>query len=313
MKKKPALMALTAALVFFTGCTKAPTALGDPIDYTSVSYISPNNDPAGIPDNKGEPTFLICPDGTPVYTSEILSIYTDDSDITLEEAEQLAREGGDFTVVCSGFVYGYLPDLAYNRIDDPKLFKDQGDGVNFSFIGEKTPPSTEFTRFEVGGRIGSLTVKNALTYFGSPRGYTNNREYSDKPGFYLLGGSAEFDGEIGLSGYVSVAPLDVMYGVGGGVTFYPDSGSCHGIPVVGGNWNKDVGGFAHSPSETFYGYYGSVTPEFGSIDELTADTGSLKPGDSFVKAVVTIENIGYTFRPEYEMTTRHFTLKDINL
>lgn len=316
MKKKLALMALAAALVLSTGCANTPSEPDWSMDYSPVSY-EPPSDSASNTESKGEPTFLLCPDGTPVYTSEITSVFTgsdetgDRRDITLEEAEMLAHEGGNFTVICSGFVYGYIPDKAFNRIDDPDLFKDYGDGVTFNYIGEEIPLSTEFIRFENGGKIGSLTVKNAKTYFGNANGNTELKEFSDKPGNFLQGGSVEFDGEIELSGYVSVKPLDAMYGVGGGVTFYPDSRSCTKFPVVGGRWYNELGGYAHGTFQSFDGYYGSIAPEFGSIEELTIDTGSLKPGDSFVRAAVTIGNIGYEFKPDWGMTAQHFTLNEI--
>lgn len=321
MKKKLAIMALAAALVLETGCAKAPSGSDsvsdDILDVPPVSYAPPSGTDSDISKDKGEPTFLICPDGTPVYTSEIMSVFTgsesegDRRDITLEEAERLAREGGDFTVICSGFVYSYIPEKAFNRIDNPDMFEDQGDGRNFRFIGEALPPSTEYTRFEVGGRIGALTVKSAYTYFGNANGNSELREYSDKPGNFLQGGSVEFDGETELSGYVSVNPLDVMYGTGGSISFYPDSKSCSGLPVVGGRWNNELGGFAYSPFTTFYGFYGYVVPELGIIDELTVDTGSLKPGDLCVKAAVKIGDIRYEFNPDYGMTMQHMTLNDI--
>lgn len=316
MKKKLALMVLAAVLVILTGCANTPSEPDWSIDYSPVSY-EPPSDPASNTENKGEPTFLICPDGTPVYTSEITSVFTgsdetgDRRDITLDEAEMIAREGGDFTVICSGFVYGYLPENAFNRKDNPDMFEDQGDGINFRFIGERLLPSTDFTRFEVGGKIGSLTVKSASAYFGNANGNTEFRDFSDKPGNFLQGGSVEFDGETELSGYVSVMPPDVMYGVGGGVTFYPDSRSCSKLPVVSGSRNNELGGFAHSPLETFYGYYGYITPEFGSIEELTVDTGSLAPGDFFVKAAVVVGDIGYEFKPDWGMTAQRFTLNEI--
>ena len=88
----------------------------------------------------GEPTFLTCPDGTPIYTSEISEIYKGNEEwgfkeaITLEQAEQFAHEGGDFTVKCDGFFYGYIPEKALNRVDDPEMFKDSGG--TFKFLGE---------------------------------------------------------------------------------------------------------------------------------------------------------------------------------
>lgn len=321
MKKKLALMALAAAFVFATGCSKAPSnsdaASDDISDVPPVSYESPSGADSDVSADKGEPTFLICPDGTPVYTSEITAVFTgsdedgDRRDITLEEAERLAREGEDFTVICSGFVYGFLPETAYNRVDDPERFKDHGDGVNFQYVGEALPTLTEFTRFEVGGKLGALTVKSASVYFGNKNNGMGVPEFSDKPGIYYRGGSVEFDGTAELSGYVSVSPMDVMYGSGGAVTFYPDKTSCSGFPIVGGRWDNELGSLAYSPYATFYGFYGYTAPELGIINELTLDTGSLKPGDMCVKSAVKLKDISFEFNPEYGMTFTHLTLDDI--
>lgn len=321
MKKKLAIMALAAALVFSTGCSKAQSGsdsvLDDISDVPPVSYVPPSGSDSDVSKDKGEPTFLICPDGTPVYTSEITSVFTgsdeygDRRDITLEEAERLAHEGGDFTVICSGFVYGYLPETAFNRIDDPDMFEDQGDGVNYRFIGEALPPLTGYTRFEVGGKIGTLTVKSASVYFGIKSMGMSAPEFSDKPGIYYRGGSVEFDGTAELSGYVSVAEMDVMYGKGGMITLYPDKKSCSKLPIIGGYWNSELERLAYSPYSTFYGFYGYAAPELGVIGEVTADTGSLKPGDLCVKAAVKIKDIGYEFNPDFGMTFQHMTLDEI--
>ena len=317
MKKKFAIMALAAALMLGTGCSKAPSGSDSVSDVPPVSYSPPSGSDSDISKDKGEPTFLICPDGTPVYTSEITAVFTgsesegDRRDITLEEAERFAREGEDFTVICSGFMYGFIPDNVYNRVDDPGMFEGQGDGVNYRFIGEALPTVTEYVRFEVGGKIGELTVKSASVYFGNKNDGTGVPEFSGKPGNFYRGGSIEFEGTAELSGYVSVAAMDVMYGTGGMITLYPDKKSCSKLPVAGGYWNSELERFASDPYSTFYGFYGYAAPELGAISEVTADTGSLKPGDLCVKAAVKIENIRYEFNPDYGMTFRHLTLKDI--
>lgn len=323
MKKKLALIALAAALVFSASCSKAPSnsnvSSDDISDVPPVSYAPPDSSDSDVSKDKGEPTFLICPDGTPVYTSEITAVFTgsdsegDRREITLEEAERFAREGENFTVICSGFVYGFIPETAYNRVDDPDMFEGQGDGVNYRFIGEALPTITEYTRFEVGGKFGTLTVKSASVCFGNHNDGMGVPEFSDKPGNFYRGGSVEFEGAAELSGYVSVLPMDVNYGTGGSISLYPDKKSCSGIPVVSGRWNKELGSFAYGPYRTFYGFYGYLAPELGNIKELTVDTGSLRPGDFCVKATVRVKDISIEFNPDYGMTFRRMTLDYIKL
>lgn len=331
MKKELAVILLAAVLAFTTGCSgKAPAEDGSS-DTPPSSDISESKPESGDKDdssnNKGEPTFLICPDGTPVYTSEITSIFTgSDSagnrcDISLEEAEKLAREGGDFTVVCTGFVYAYIPENAFNRVDDPGLFSARddviildgaGDFDCFGYTGAEIPPSTKYIRLDSGGKFGGLTVKNAVTYFGRSSVNENARDLSDQPGgIFLRGGSVEFDGELELSGYVSVSPYSEFYGTGGKISFYPDLQSCSKLPVTEGYWDGEAGGFVHSPYETVEGYYGDLILDLGDIFGITVDMGGLKPGDFMVKAEIVIKDIGFEFNPDYGMTFQHITLKDI--
>ena len=326
MKKKLAIMALAAALMFSTGCAKTPSGSDGSLDDPSVPYTPPSGSDSDISKDKGEPTFLTCPDGTPVYTSEITSVFTgsdaagDRRDITLEEAETLAREGGDFTVICSGFVYAYIPENAFNRIDNPDLFNIDDDMIGlfsiggtqyFGYTGEEISPSTEFIRFEAGDKIGSLTLKSASAYFGSAPANMNIREFTDKTGNFLRGCSAEFDGELELSGYLSVSPFNELYNMGGNVTFYPDSKSCAKLPMADGRWDNELGSFVHKPFAVSDGYYGDFILDLGNINDITVDTGTLAYGDSFVKAAVVIKDIGFEFNPDYENVIRRVTLNDI--
>ena len=325
MKTKSTLMvlALTAALVLSTGCANTPSGSDNSLDDSTVSY-EPPSDPASGTENKGEPTFLICPDGTPVYTSEITSVFTgsdgsgDRKEITIDEAEKLAREGGNFTVICSGFAYAYISENAFNRIDNPDMFGPADDVIGlfgteggtefFHYIGEEIPGSTEFIRLKTGGKIGSLTVKSAAAYFGN----ADSREFSDKPGNFLQGGSVEFDGELELSGYISVSSFNEFYNSGGYVTFCPDSDSCSKLPMFDGRWDSELGGFAHSPYESSEGYYGDLRLNLGNINELTVDTGDLKYGDTLVKSTIVIDDIKFEFDPMYG-SNWNISLKQIKL
>lgn len=317
MKKKLALITLTVALVFSTGCEKNSSRSDYSIDDLPVSSIlnestsDPASDSASNTENKGEPTFLICPDGTPVYTSEITEIFTgseetgDKHGITLEEAERLAREGEDFTVVCSGFAYGYI-GKSFNIIDDRHMFKDLGDRINFIFTGEPQYLSTDIVRLETGKKFGGLTVKSASSHFGRAYWNMDIKEFSDKPGIFLQDGSVEFDGELELSGYLSVLSFNEYYNDGGDITFFPDNKSCAKIPIVGRRWNSELGGFDRVSYGSAQGYEGDLMLDLGKIDEITVDTGELDYGDSMVRSTVVIDDIKFSPRSDWQ-----FSFKEI--
>ncbi len=249
----------------------------------------------------GEPTFLTAPDGTPIYTSEISEIYEgsweieDKKTITFEQAEQMAQTGDDlFTIKCDGFIYGCIPERALNRIDNPDMFVEDEYG-SFDYLGEVSDKAsngnmrlTDFTRIKPGDKFGELTVKNAYILFAG------NPKYDDRtyvPGAHISGGCIEFDGALELEGYICVTPTDTLYGEGGDMRFYPDGDSSTKLPSTP-FWNKDdqkYYAFSHADSE---GYIGGWDLKLGNMYKVDCDTSGLQPGDSMVKAKISLENIG---------------------
>ncbi len=253
----------------------------------------------------GEPTFLICPDGTPVYTSEISEIYKgseewgDKEPITLEQAEQFAKEGSDFSVKCDGFAYGFTSEETLNCIDNPEMFKDIGNGEFFEFLGEEFDVnafegkySTDYTQIKVGDKFGTLTVKSAYTLF-SRQTWFGGEDFSDVPGVYLSGAGIEFDGEIEMTGYVAITPMDTLYGEGGDMEFIPNRDSSLIIPRFEFFLNKKARCVCHFPHVSGSGYCGT-SYNIGNMYEVDCDTSGLNPGDSFVKVKVVLGDVKYT-------------------
>ncbi len=212
MKKFFSILCTTALITSLTGCTGEETS--NPSSNSRVSLQTSNstdnsgnsgesetsedrNSSDSTPEPQkpaGEPTFLTAPDGTPIYTSEISEVYTESEEqgnkktITLAKAEQMAQTGdGNFTVKCDGFVYGYIPQRALNRVDNPEMFEDIGNGGNFEYLGELSEGKagynkqlTDFIRIKPGDKFGELTVKNAYTLF------TGNTKYLCYPYGYAL-------------------------------------------------------------------------------------------------------------------------------
>lgn len=278
----------------------------------------------------GEPTFLICPDGVPVYTSEITEIYSGDEKygdkkpVTLAEAEQgirsvktehgiLTREE-TFTIKCDGFAYGYIPMPALNRVDNPDKFEE--DGSSYKYIGELSEDikgetcllTTEFIRIKNGDKFGSLTVKNAFTLFGTNLNLFDGDP--EAPGSCVLGRGLEFDGEVELEGYICVTPTETLYGTGGDMSFYPNAESSTKIPIPGGAWSSEYGEFCHITYPNYRGYFGDLTLDVGNIHETEFDIGGVHDGDSFVKAKITLENIKYVVG---DFGGLKFDLKDLEI
>lgn len=323
MKKYIAVTALSLSLILLSqlvGCSNVGNPSDDLSTSTPNSTENSSNDMSSTADETssgngtstveniqpdGEPTFLTAPDGTPIYTSEITEIYTGNEEsgnkktITLADAEQSTRSGsGYFTVKCDGFVYGYIPERALNYIDNPEMFKQQGnDGKYFDYLGEEFDIntgegkySTEYMRINVGDKFGSLTVKKAYTLFARP---TEMNSFSDVPGAYISDCCVEFDGEIELTGYVNITPIDTFYGEGGDMEFFPDGDSSVKIPGFSYFTNSKTGEICHFSGSYLNGTYGSGSSSLGNMFKIDCDTSSLHPGDYFVKVKVMLDNVRY--------------------
>lgn len=238
-----------------------------------------------VPENRqpeGEPTFLIGLDGEPIYTSEITQMTA----YSLEKKEEVPTDTLDpenFSAVCEGFTYVYMPRPSVDFMVAPELFETSEDGERHYYIGEELPDSYEFTRVNVGDEIGGLTVKAARSYF-STSGYDDCEQY------YRLG-NIEFEGDIELTGFVTVTEESPLYPEnGGGIFFYPDSASSVKIPHTVFDLNfEDEYKARHYVGNSFHGWYGDGDAIFlGNIADI--DSG-LREGDLYVKVRVVVGDI----------------------
>ncbi len=333
MKKITATLLTAVLLVSLTGCKPNEESPDTPNSPGSSSAITDSSDNSGSSDSSsapesapepqkpaGEPTFLTAPDGTPIYTSEISEVYTgseflgDKETITLEQAEQMAQTGdGHFAIKCDGFIYGHIPEKALNRIENPDMFIEDEHG-SFDYLGETSDNNgmegkrmTDFTRFNVGDKIGELTVKNAYTLF------VENPNYSDTsyvPGAHISSYYIELDGAIELEGYICVTPMDTLYGEGGDLKFFPNGESSKKLPSLGCNWDSGSNEYYHRTLVWSEGYVGDWYLALGNMYKIDCDTSGLQPGDSMVKAKISLENLRCASKFN---NGREFDLKSIEI
>ncbi len=320
--KKTLITALATILILtnFTACdvlTDPPPAESPSISSTPESpntsdtpeSSAPESDVSNVPEPQkpdGEPTFLTLLDGTPIYTSQICEVYKgaevwgDKEAITLEQAEQFARERSDFSVKCDGFAYGYISERSLNYVDDPEMFKQrEKDSEYFDYLGGEFDVnefegeySTDYIGIEVGDKFGPLTVKNAYTLF-TRRTWYEGEDFSDVPGVYLSGCGVEFDGEIEMTGYVIITPVNTLYGEGGDMKFIPDGDSSVILPEFGFFLNKKARCVCHISNASARGYCGT-SYDIGNMYKVDCDTSGLQPGDSFVKVKVVLDDVKHT-------------------
>lgn len=305
MKKIITILCTAALLSSLTGCNSAekPDTSGDSQLSSPVSDSNDsidNSDGSGsseIPggsDNSdnvpekpkpdGEPTFLIGPDGEPIYTSEITKITARDPE-TYERVSVDTLDRSTFeTVVCDGFTYVYMPRFSVNCLEDPELFEDiefQGRHY-YNYIGGELDDNVEFSRAYPGDKFGDLTLKSARIVF------TNSDEF----GVVAAGGNMEFEGEIELTGYVTVTKYDEteLYPVKGGeIEFYPDNASAMKLPVMG--WAHDKGNktIRYDSIENVCGLYGDGgSIRLGNLSDIECD---LQEGDEYVRVKVRIRHV----------------------
>lgn len=306
MKKITAILLTTVLLAALTGCSNAEensesvsnsdtqlssTAPSEPESSStesapeSTDSSDSSESTSDIPEKQqpdGEPTFLIGLDGEPIYTSEITQMTAYD----IEKKEDVPTDTLDpenFSAVCEGFTYVYMPRPSVDFMANPELFETSEDGEFHYYIGEELPDSYEFTRVNVGDEIGGLTVKAASSRF-EPSGYEGSEQYYAES--YI-----EFEGEIELTGFVVVTEENPLYPENGGkIFFYPDSVSSVKIPCTLFDINYENECKArHYVDNSFYGWYGDGGGIFlGNIADIDSE---LREGDMFVKVRVVVGDI----------------------
>lgn len=136
----------------------------------------------------------------------------------------------------------------------------------------------EFKKYKVGDTIGDFTVDRIITRF-------TNANWTDCD--YFRGTAAGFDGEVTLTGEVSVAHEHMVLGE---IIFYPDEESCKKLPIV--NYKPMLG--LDYIEDTF----DDIRIDLSDRSDYPEIDFSKFPLDTRVKAKVKIKNYGYRVMSE---------------
>ncbi|MBD5384356.1 MAG: hypothetical protein HDR72_05095 [Ruminococcaceae bacterium] len=302
MKKITAILLATALLAVFAGCdntegnsenvpnsdnSSSSTVTSQPESSTTESVPESTDGSESVPDvpekqqPDGEPTILKGLDGGTIYTGEITKITAYDVEKG-EEVETDTIDPENFSAVCEGFTYVYTPRPSVDFMSRPELFEAGEDGYYY-YIGEELPDSYEFTRVNVGDKIGGLTVKAASSHFGTT-GFEGSEQFYEE-------GYIEFEGDVELTGFVVVTEENPLYPENGGkIFFYPDSASSVKIPCTLLDINyEDEYKARHYVNNSFYGWYGDGADILlGNIADIDSE---LREGDMYVKVRVVVGDI----------------------
>lgn len=277
MKKILAAMCAVMLALSLGGCSgngessNGPQSL-DQSQSSTIPEISSTSDSSSRNAPTGTPTFLIGADGLPIYTSEITEVCIGEFGDEAIPAEQL--DENTFTrVTCDGFAYIHDSRINVLAVEAPDKFDN---GV---YTGEELPPSTEYRRLRAGDKVGTLTVRAAKTVF------SRSSEFAAS-GSYLESSSIWFDGEIALTGYISIYENPLYQD--GMVRFVPIEST---LPQMIYQHTDGTDGISHSPVLR-EGSYGE-TAEFnlGYLGGIKADMSGLKIGDVNVKVRAVIGGV----------------------
>ncbi|MCM1164449.1 MAG: hypothetical protein NC299_00095 [Lachnospiraceae bacterium] len=263
----------------------------------STSSESSESLPEESVPTKGEPTFLTCVDGTVVYTSDITklegAVYDVDGQLEQFSLGDLDEErflNCDYMVVCGGFAYAFTPKYSFNPAQNPDMFETvEGIGLDnyWSYVGEEVAPSGEFYRVGVGDKFGALTVKSAETEF-----YSNYMNYDMSiNGAYTWSGTLEFDGELELTGYISVSNPNEGYDEGGEMRLVLDNECAGLIPLMKYEVVEDaVLHYTHGNWDgNGYGDYNMFS--LGNIHDYDIELDGLEIGEHNVHVRITVGDI----------------------
>lgn len=305
MKKINAVI-FALSILCLTGCNSEKDSV--PSDNSSQISIINENNSSGISQSepessvpeipKGEPTFLTCPDGTSIYTSQITKYqncarYADGSHEQYPIDTFNMETFSDNTtpqVVCEGFAYGFIPRYCVNITEAPEKFTNS-DGIDM-YSGEELPPSNEYFKIKVSDKFGSLTVKSAQTIFS----YNFARDETEVdpnsiPGIYLSGAEIKYEGEVEMTGFVDVMKTE-GYSTEGDLWFYPDGSFVSKIPAVSYRYFSEL-----EPKGIYHNAEGG-SPSYGELNlimlgnmfDYDIDFDGLEPGDRRIRVKVTVKN-----------------------
>lgn len=261
-------------------------------DRPQTSETSNSSEETGDPDA----TFLVGPAGDTIYRYELSTIFTSDG---TDGSPATFSEENFSGVLCDGFVYLADPTgICRTNYDNADVFDSAA--MRFTDVPESTGKG--YRRVSVGETVCGLTLTEAQSNFARGNdsaeftlgdGSTKLGSELGFPDIYFMGGSANFSGQLTLTGYISVA-ADNEHGLEeGSIIFVPSDCECM-LPVMGYRFDPDVGIVHYRRMNSHMGLvweneYGNIF--LGNIADTTADLSGVPDDGSFVKAEVTIDNI----------------------
>lgn len=252
-------------------------------DGTSSSSIRSVSEPTISTTSEPDPreTFIIGVMGEKILTTEISAVFSNNG-AELTPAE-LTRETFS-AVLCDGFAYLAEPSgLARNSVDNADVY----DANTLQFSDVTPELVSDFKRVNVGESIGGLTLKEAQVNFASGA-------EMGLPDVAFVYGSAMFEGELTMTGYISRAAEDSYNFMTGDLMFVPSNGEST-LPVMSYTYDSQLG-YCHAPQYvssgsgfTWYNEFGYIY--LGNAADTTADISMIPDDGSFVKVRVTFDNL----------------------
>lgn len=245
------LIALMAFSLLFSGCTDVGTS-SDAATSEETQEIHSTAETDAIESNQ--------PD-TEDLSSESDIVFEGVLGETLFGTESYSILGDGFYIF-NDWTYISLSDgLVRNSYDNPEFFNEYGTYEDFPTL------ANDYFVMNVGDKLGDLTLEQAYTiYQYIPDIYTK-----------LTVLSADFSGELTLSGYMYIGGGNDGYIDEGTIVFLVDDGEWSGLPYLhndienGGCIFNDLSWYAHAATLLLYtGDSNFNLPEPGSITHVTA-------------------------------------------
>lgn len=296
----------TSSVHSSTAASSSPASSSSAAE-SSSSAESTSSGGESVPQDD-DASFLVGLAGDTILKSEITTVYTNDGS---DCAPADLTEDIFLAVLCNGFTYVAEPSrVSRNTADHADVF-DSGE-MRFTDMSESVVKN--YVRLNVGDTICGMTLKSAYVNFarGSEEESFKMNDGSFKKGselglkeIYFTAGTAEFEGELEMTGYICRIAED-MYGIGAGdIIFVPCDGEAN-FPVMSYRLSGDDG-FYHTsqlyslPGLTWQNEFGYV--RLGNVNDTTADISGLPEDGSFVKARVTANGLTLTCGLNFVSTT----------
>lgn len=300
------LLSMSLLATACTGQTTSGSSQNSSADVSGSVQESSDSSPAA-PSQAGEATFLVGLDKRPVYTGEITTLL-DKAGRPLP-AEELTKENFK-SAVCEGFCYLAQPSgIALTSVDQPDQYDGEGD---FFKVDSDMTIDPVFQRYNIGDSFGDLTVTKASVTFDSEdydwdEYYMGNGDVKkgselDFPEIFYRTQSVELEGEVTLTGYLSVhGEDDYNPQLTGNLELVIDSQSADLLPVAVADRVLELGYvFTYQPSDSigsrvgdymrWQNDYGLIY--LGNINDVPVDTTGINTSrDFYTKVKVTCNRI----------------------